>query len=150
MIDPGRHCLKYKTSMCSHTDPHFQTSCHWMTTFVIFHILLSPNDPHFQNALSLNDPIFRNKMLPLNDPFLFFRNTCRCSYWMTPIFTNKWWCLTWGLFMRHKVTMSLNVLQWQDFLKSFSLDRVHWKIVHGAEDLWKSPLATLLVFLSIW
>ena len=24
----------------------------------IFHILLSRNDPHFQNALSLNDPLF--------------------------------------------------------------------------------------------
>ena len=24
----------------------------------IFHILLSPNDPHFQNTLSLNDPLF--------------------------------------------------------------------------------------------
>ena len=24
----------------------------------IFHILLSPNDPHFQNAFSLNDPLF--------------------------------------------------------------------------------------------
>ena len=23
-----------------------------------FHILLSPNDPHFQNALSINDPLF--------------------------------------------------------------------------------------------
>ena len=38
-------------------DPHF-----------IFHILLSPNDPHFQNALSLTDSILRNKRLSLNDP----------------------------------------------------------------------------------
>ena len=49
----------------------------------------------------------------------------------------------------HKVTMFLHVLQWQDWLKSFSLDRIHLKIVHGAEDLWKSPLATLLVLLSM-
>ena len=40
----------------------------------IFHILLSPNDPHFQNALSLNDPLFQKYssvkmgvMLSLND-----------------------------------------------------------------------------------
>ena len=29
-----------------------------MTPLFIFHILLSPNDPHFQNALSLNNPPF--------------------------------------------------------------------------------------------
>ena len=36
----------------------------------IFHILFSPNDPHFQNALSLNDPILKIKMLSLNNSFL--------------------------------------------------------------------------------
>ena len=40
----------------------------------IFHILLLPNDPHFQNALSLKDPLFKKYlsvkmgvMLSLND-----------------------------------------------------------------------------------
>ena len=49
-----------------------------------------------------------------------------------------------------KVIMFLNVLQGQDYLKSFSLDRVHWEIIHGGEDLWKSPLTTLLVLLVSW
>ena len=50
----------------------------------------------------------------------------------------------------HKLTMLRNVVQWQDWLKSFSFYRVHWKIIHGVEDLWKSLLAILLVLLSIW
>ena len=35
----------------------------------MIHSVHSPNDPHFLNVLSLNDPILRNKMLLLNDPF---------------------------------------------------------------------------------
>ena len=72
----GGHSLKYVT-VCAATLTHFQTACHRMTPF-IFHILHSPNDPHFQNALSLNE------LTP------FFRNIHRwkwpsCSHWMTPI-----------------------------------------------------------------
>ena len=46
----------------------------------IFHILLSPNDPHFQNALSLNDPLFLEIFIGENGGHAK----------MTPIFTDKW------------------------------------------------------------
>ena len=54
----GGHSLKICDGYIGHIDPLFQTACHWMTPLFLFHILLSPNDPHFQNALSLNDPLF--------------------------------------------------------------------------------------------
>ena len=51
--------------------PIFKTPVTEWRPFYFSHIVLSPNDPHFQNALSLNDPILRNKMLSLSDPFFF-------------------------------------------------------------------------------
>ena len=64
-----------------------------------------PHWPPFSNRLSLNDPLFNfhicsHLMTPIFKMLShlmtpFFRNICwwkwaSCSYWMTPIFTNKW------------------------------------------------------------
>ena len=60
--------------------PIFQTPVTEWPLF-IFHILLSPNDPHFQNALSLNDPPFEKYLSVKMGVMLSLNDT---------IFTNKW------------------------------------------------------------
>ena len=68
-VGGGGHSLKicdgYVRPHWPPGDPHFQTACHWMTLF-IFHILLSPIDPHFQNALSLRP----NELTPFLEIFI--------------------------------------------------------------------------------
>ena len=60
--------------VCAATLTPFSNRLSLNDPLFIFHILLSPNDPHFQNALSLNDPPFLEifigeiaVMLSLND-----------------------------------------------------------------------------------
>ena len=133
--------------MCGHIDPHFQTACHWMTLF-IFHILLSPNDPHFQNAFSLNEltPLFRN---------IHRWKWPACSHWMTPIPTS-WYVpnisLEGGIYVvakrlrAHKMTPFF--LQTEVFTKRpllFFIVLTKWPPIFPLSDHWKTPFFLYLV-----
>ena len=64
----GGHSLKIRDGYVQPHWPHFQTPVTEWPPFYFSHFALTC-DPHFQNAVSLNDPILKIKMLSLNDPF---------------------------------------------------------------------------------
>ena len=78
----GGHSLKIRDG---YVQPHWPPISNRLSPndpLFIFHILLSPNDPHFKMLSHLMTPFFRN---------IYRWKWGSCSHWMTPIFTDKWW-----------------------------------------------------------
>ena len=58
--EPGGTPYKYVTGMYAHIDPHFQTSCNWMTPFLFFTFCSHQMTPIFKLLSHFNnDPILK-------------------------------------------------------------------------------------------